>query len=136
MNFQPARPRVLFAADSAFVGFFTRVDELVGLQVALRDERFAASIERAHEWSVAGMSPHVRLETARVTKLFDAVAERAEQVFVGRARTSKDLEVSLPDRLLVVVELAALPLDLNLLLALVETHLRIRRQRNVVSVDN
>ena len=71
VDLEAARAGVGLAADVATVGLLACVDEDVGLQVALRDERLAAVRELARKWTVVGVRSHVRLEVPSFVELFD-----------------------------------------------------------------
>lgn len=49
VDLESARPRIALEADVALEGFITRVDQLMGLQVALRDESLPTVFKAASE---------------------------------------------------------------------------------------
>ena len=55
VDLQTARPRVAFATNVALEGLVARVDQLVRLQVPLRDEPLVAARVRALEWPLTSL---------------------------------------------------------------------------------
>jgi hypothetical protein len=65
------------AVNFADKRFLTGMSQLMGLQVSLGYKLLIALY--ADEWSLSGVGPHVRLEVTCLSKLFEALFERAYQ---------------------------------------------------------
>lgn len=68
------------------------------LEVALGNETFVTTFERARERPVAGVGTHVRLEVSSFAELLHAVAERAEKQLVDGTLAPQDFDVELVHR--------------------------------------
>lgn len=79
MDLETAGPRVAFvtAAERAGEGFLARVGQLMGLQVALRDELALADV--AGEGTLACVGPHVGFEVSSLSEFFQTELVRANQ---------------------------------------------------------
>ena len=68
VNLEASTSLILFPTKLANMGFFTRMDQNVGGQVALGDKRLVAAFIGTVEWSLTCMDAHVCL---KITCLFE-----------------------------------------------------------------
>lgn len=71
--------RVAFAADVAGKGLITRMDQLMGFQVAFCDELFTAVVKLAGKGTFSSMDAEMSFEVARLLEFSQAVGKGTEQ---------------------------------------------------------
>lgn len=79
VNLQSARARVAFAANVASEGLVTCVDQLVRLQVTLRDESLVTALESAAKRPLARMDAQVGLQVSSLVEFSQTLHKGAEE---------------------------------------------------------